>query len=288
MKEKIIQNLRESCQWQDSLLWFPSIDSTNTLARELARQGAAHGTVLIADHQTGGRGRRGRSFHSPAGAGIYMSAILRPHCAPQEIMHLTCAAAVAMCDAVEAAAGFRPRIKWTNDLVCGKRKIAGILTELGFDNSGNVDFAVIGIGINCLQQESDFPEEIRAIAGSLASVSGKKIDRAAVAAAMMDALYRMDLNLLSGTQDTLNHYRRDCITLGKEISLVRGDEIRHGTALDIDEEGALIVKFPDGRTETVNSGEVSIRGMLIVRLPDNTCETVNSGEVSIRGMYGYV
>ena len=261
MKEHIIQNLRESCLWQDSLLWFESIDSTNTRARELARQGAAHGTVLIADHQTDGRGRRGRSFHSPAGVGIYLSVILRPHCTPQEIMHLTCAAAVAMCDAVENAAGFRPAIKWTNDLVCGKRKIAGVLTELGFDSCGNIDFAVIGIGINCCQQEADFPEEIRGIAGSLASVSNQKIDRAKVAAAMMDALYRMDAQLLTGKADILNRYRRDCITLGQEISLVRGDEVRHGTALDVDDDGALIVRFHDGLTETVNSGEVSVRGM---------------------------
>ena len=261
MKEHIIQNLRESCLWQDSLLWFESIDSTNTRARELACQGAAHGTVLIADHQTGGRGRRGRSFHSPAGVGIYLSVILRPHCTPQEIMHLTCAAAVAMCDAVKNAAGFRPAIKWTNDLVCGKRKIAGVLTELGFDSCGNVDFAVIGIGINCCQMEADFPEEIRDIAGSLASVSDQKIDRAKVAAAMMDALYRMDAQLLAGKADILNRYRRDCIMIGQEISLVRGDEVRHGTALDVDDDGALIVRFHDGLTETVNSGEVSIRGM---------------------------
>ena len=261
MKETIIQNLRESCPWQDSLLWFDSLDSTNTRARELARQGAVHGTVLIADHQTGGRGRRGRSFHSPAGVGIYMSVILRPRCAPQEIMHLTCAAAVAMCDAVEAAVGFRPGIKWTNDLVCGQRKIAGVLTELGFDNRGNVDFAVIGIGINCCQQEADFPEDIRSIAGSLTSISGQSIDRAVVAAAMMDALYRMDTELLTGKAHILNRYRKDCITLGKEISLVRGEEIRHGTALDIDDAGALIVRFPDGTAEAVNSGEVSVRGM---------------------------
>ena len=261
MKEQIIKNLRESCPWQDSLLWFDSIDSTNTRARELARQGAPHGTVLIADHQTGGRGRRGRSFHSPASSGIYMSVILRPHCAPQQIMHLTCAAAVAMCDAVESAVGFRPGIKWTNDLVCGKRKIAGVLTELGFDNRGNVDFAVIGIGINCCQQEADFPEDIRSIAGSLTSISGQSIDRAVVAAAMMDALYRMDMELLTGKAHILNRYRKDCITLGKEISLVRGEEIRHGTALDIDDAGALIVRFPDGTAEAVNSGEVSVRGM---------------------------
>ena len=261
MKEQIMQHLRESCPWQDSLLWFDCIDSTNTRARELARQGAPHGTTLIADHQTGGRGRRGRSFHSPAGSGIYMSVILRPCCKPQEIMHLTCAAAVAMCDAVERAVGFRPGIKWTNDLVCGKRKIAGVLTELGFDSHGNVDFAVIGIGLNCCQQESDFPVEIRDIAGSLFSVSGKEIDRAVVASAMVDALYRMDAELLTGKAHILNRYRRDCITLGQEISLVRGDDIRHGTASDIDDDGALVVRFADGNTEIVNSGEVSVRGM---------------------------
>lgn len=261
MKDQIIRNLRESCPWQDSLLWFETIESTNTRARELARQGALHGTVLIADHQTGGRGRLGRSFHSPAGSGIYMSVILRPCCKPQEIMHLTCAAAVAMCDAVESAVGVRPRIKWTNDLVCGKRKIAGILTELGFDAAGNVDFAVVGIGINCCQNETDFPEEIRGIAGSLASVSGQSVDRVKVAAAMMDALYRMDQDLLRGKADILTQYRRDCITLGQEVSLVRGDEVRHGTALDIDKIGALVVRLQDGRVETVQSGEVSIRGM---------------------------
>lgn len=261
MKQKIIEYLRESCPWQDSLLWFDTIDSTNTRARELAKQGAPHGTVLIADHQTGGRGRRGRSFHSPAGVGVYMSVILRPNCTPQEIMHLTCAAAVAMCDAVEHTCGVRPGIKWTNDLVCGKKKIAGVLTELGFDSHANVDFAVIGIGINCCQKEQDFPEDIRNIAGSLATVTGNEINRAKVAAAMVDALYRLDQELLTCKAHILDRYRKDCITLGQEISLVRGEEIRHGTALDIDSDGALIIRFRNGSTDTVNSGEVSVRGM---------------------------
>lgn len=261
MKNKIVQQLRESCPWQDSLLYFESIDSTNTRAKELAFQGAPHGTVLLTDHQTGGRGRRGRSFHSPAGSGIYMSVILRPQCPASELMHLTCAAAVALCNAVEHSCGFRPGIKWTNDLVYGQRKLAGILTELGFDTQGNVDWAIVGMGINCTQEASQFPEEIRSTAGSLASVSGKSIDRVTVAAAMMDALYRMDQTLLTGKAHTLSRYRKDCITLGKEVSLVRGDEIRHGTALDIDCDGALIVRFPDKSTETVNSGEVSVRGM---------------------------
>lgn len=261
MKEQIMQHLRESCPWQDSLLYFESIDSTNTRAKELALQGAPHGTVLIAEHQTSGRGRLGRNFHSPAGSGIYMSVLLRPDCAPAELMHLTCAAAVALCDAVEASVGIRPGIKWTNDLVLGNRKIAGILTELGFSSSGTVDYAIIGVGTNCTQAVSDFPEEIRSMAGSLSSVTGKAVDRSLVAAAIMDALYRMDRTLLTAKGQIMAVYRRDCITLGREISLVRGEEIRHGIALDVDDEGALLVRFSDGCQETVNSGEVSIRGM---------------------------
>ena len=262
MKNLILPLMQESCPWQDSLLWFDSIDSTNTRAKELAAQGAPHGTVLIADHQTGGRGRRGRSFHSPAGTGIYLSVILRPNCNPAGLMHLTCAAAVAMCDAVESACGIRPGIKWTNDLVCGSRKLAGILTELGLSATGTVDYAIIGIGINCCQEEADFPEEIRSIAGSLRSVTGREVRREQVAAAMLDALYRMDQSLLTNREEILDRYRSDCITLGKEVSVVKADgSVRHGTALDIDNEGALVVRFPNGTAETVNSGEVSVRGM---------------------------
>ena len=262
MKDLILHNMKESCPWQDSLLWFDSIDSTNTRAKELAAQGAPHGTVLIADRQTGGRGRRGRSFHSPAGSGIYMSVILRPNCVPSQLMHLTCAAAVAMCDAVEVSCGIRPGIKWTNDLVYGHRKLAGILTELGLSPRGTVDYAIIGIGINCCQEETDFPEDIRSFAGSLHTVTGHPIHREQVAAAMMDALYRMSEELLHNIDGILNRYRADCITLGKDISVVKADgSVRHGTALDIDDAGALIVRFSDGTIEAVNSGEVSIRGM---------------------------
>ena len=261
MKDQILKNLTESCPWQDSVLYFDSIDSTNTRAKELAAQGAPHGTVLIADHQTGGRGRLGRSFLSPAGTGVYLSVILRPGCAPGQLMHLTCAAAVAMCDAVEEAAGFRPGIKWTNDLVYKNRKIAGILTELRIGPNGLVDYAVVGIGINCCQQEEDFPPELRTMAGSLAMVSGKAVDRAEVAAAMIRALHEMDRHL-TDKAGFMDRYRRDCITVGREISLLKADgSVRHGTALSVDDEGALVVRFRDGTTEAVSSGEVSVRGM---------------------------
>lgn len=261
MKEQIQSLLQESCLWQDSLIWLPTVDSTNTRIKALAKQGAPHGTVLIADQQTGGRGRLGRSFHSPAGNGIYMSVLLRPGCIPGEIMHLTCAAAVAVADALRQAVGLDVGIKWTNDLVIGQRKLGGILTELGLTPDGRVDYAVIGAGINCCQKPEDFPPEIRPIATSVSHATGASVSRAGIAAAMMDGFFRMDRHLLSGRSEILRQYRRQCITLGQNVSILRGDSVRHGRALDLDENGALVVALDSGIRETVNSGEVSIRGM---------------------------
>ncbi len=262
MKEQILSLLSKEYPWKEHFHWLEETDSTNDRLKAMARQGAPHGTVLIADRQSGGHGRMGRSFHSPGGVGIYFSILLRPQCAPGELMHLTCATAVAMCNAVEAAAGFRPGIKWTNDLVHQKRKLGGILTELGLSAKGTVDYAIIGIGINCCQQQADFAEDIRQIAGSLSMVTGRKIDRAQVAAAMMEALWQMDKMLLTEKARILKAYQNDCITIGQEVSLLQvGKEVRHGKAVDMDDEGALIVAFADGHRETVNSGEVSVRGM---------------------------
>ena len=260
MKDLIISRLPASYPWQGNLYYFDTVDSTNTRAKEMAAHGAPHGTVLIADTQTGGRGRMGRSFHSPAGSGIYLSMLLRPACPARDLMHLTCATAVAAADGIQAAIGLRPGIKWTNDLVAGQKKLGGILTELSLDSRGNVDYAIIGIGINCSQQPEDFPGDIRTIATSLALASGKTVDRAAVIAHILVALQKMSENLMDA-DSTLARYRADCITIGREISLVRGDEIRHGKALDVDNEGALVVEFSDGQIQAVQSGEVSVRGM---------------------------
>ena len=262
MKERILSLVSQEYPWKDRFCYLEETGSTNDDLKALARQGAPHGTVIIADRQRGGHGRMGRSFHSPGGVGIYFSILLRPDCGPEELMHLTCATAVAMCEAVEAAAGFRPGIKWTNDLVFEKHKLGGILTELGFSAKGRIDYAIVGIGINCCQQEADFPEEIRGIAASLSMVTGKAVDRAKVAAAMMDALYRMDCRLLTEKAALLEAYRKDCITIGQEVSLLRlGEPVRHGKAIGMDDDGALLVEFEDGHVETVNSGEISVRGM---------------------------
>ena len=259
MIASILNTLPENFPWKHSIQYFPTIDSTNTRAKLLAAQGAPHGTVLIAGHQSGGRGRMGRSFHSPEGMGIYLSVILRPDCPATDLMHLTCAAGVAMCDAVQAAAGFRPGIKWTNDLIWGKRKLGGILTELSLKPDGTADFAVVGIGINCCQQPEDFPEEIRDIAASLSMVSGQPVAPATLAAAMVMQLQNMAETLFDGTW--IPRYTADCVTVGREISIVRGDTVRHGSAFGVDPEGALLVRFADGHEEAIASGEVSIRGM---------------------------
>ena len=260
MKEQILQYVSPDYPWADRFCFLPQVDSTNDYLKKLAAQGAPHGTVALSDHQTGGHGRRGRSFLSPPGVGLYLSILLRPGCPPTQLMHLTCAAGVAVCGAIEKSVGFRPGIKWTNDIVYEKRKLGGILTELRLNPQGLVDYAIVGIGINCCQSPQDFPLEIREVAGSLSMVTGQTVDRFRVAAAELDGLYAMCCGLFA-PEAMLAQYRKDCVTFGQEVSLVRGEDVRHGKALDVDAEGALVVQFPDGHTETVNSGEVSVRGM---------------------------
>lgn len=225
----------------------------------MAQSGAAHGTVLIADRQTGGRGRMGRSFSSPSGMGIYMSVILRPCCKASELMHLTCAVAVCMCDAIESVTGFRPEVKWINDLIANGKKLGGILTELALiPGTDMVDFAIVGIGINCLQARNDFPDELQDIAISLASVA-EPVDRAVLAAAMICGFGALDHLLLTQKEGLMACYRRDCCTLGQDIYLIQGDKRSPCHALSLDENGGLCVVFPDGTRQIINSGEVSTR-----------------------------
>ena len=245
--------------WQDKIIWLDTIDSTNTYAKELARNGAPEGTVIIADHQAGGRGRMGRSFSSPAGMGIYMSIILRPDCLPEELMHLTCAAGLAASNAVSEVTDRVPGIKWTNDLILARRKLGGILTELSVDpQTRKIEWAIIGIGINCCQEEADFPEEIRPIAISLHISPAKRLQ---LIAQIILTFHQMCPYLFARKEGIMEDFRHRCVTIGQESSVLRGDEVRHGRALSVDDDGGLVVKYDDGTTTTVTSGEVSIRGM---------------------------
>lgn len=259
MKDKLLALLENSTS-EIQLHWFDSIESTNTEAKKMAKEGAPHGTVLVADRQTGGRGRMGRSFASPAGMGIYLSMILRPACRATELMHLTCAVAVAMCDAIEEVSGFRPGVKWINDLIAKEKKLGGILTELALvPGTDSVEYAIVGIGINCYQKNTDFPEELRHIAISLDEATGKRIDRCRLTAAMITHLQKINGQLLSHKAEIMGRYTTDCITLGQDIYLLQNGEKIPCRALSLDRDGGLKVAFSDGSSRIVSSGEVSVR-----------------------------
>ena len=230
---------------------FESVDSTNSYLKRIAAEGAPDGAVAVADEQTAGRGRRGRSFSSCPGRGVYLSALLRPQLAPEA------------CDAVERACGVRPQIKWTNDLVLNGKKLSGTLTELSLEGeSGALQYAVIGIGVNCNNASEDFPPELREVATSLYLETGKRVQRAALAAALIEELDKLYAALQSGdTASYLTAYRRDCLTLGREVQLLWQDVKEKVTALDVDEQFGLVVRRADGTVETIRTGEVSVRGL---------------------------
>lgn len=241
---------------------FKTIDSTNNyLKREAAR--LPSGTVAVADEQTGGRGRRGRTFQSPPGVGIYLSALVRPELPPARALNFTAYVAVAVCEGIEAATGLRPQIKWTNDIVLHGRKLCGILTEMSIEGeSGILQYLITGIGVNVNQQEADFPEDIRAMAGSLAMMKGEPVRRGRLAAEIINALDAMYALWLRQDPSYLDRYRSRCLTLGQDVQLLHPDgTVEAGFAEDIDDQFGLIVRFPDGSRRTVTSGEVSVRGL---------------------------
>lgn len=239
-----------------------TVDSTNNYCKLLAAGGTPDGTVVIADNQTAGRGRRGRSFLSPAGQGLYLSVLWRPECAPDALLPLTALSAVAVSRAVERLGGQAPGIKWPNDLVLAGRKICGILTELSVEaESGLVDYVVVGIGVNCRQQPDDFPEELQSIAGSLDMALATVIPRAALAAEMVRQLHTLRREVLFHPEAWLEAYRSRCLTTGKRVQLLRGDSVTTATALTVDEQYGLVVEHDNGLVETLRSGEVSVRGL---------------------------
>ena len=246
----------------DTWQWIrlDTVDSTNTYAKTLARQGAPHGTVVLADYQTGGRGRMGRSFSSPKGQGIYCSVILRPKAQPQALMHLTAIMAEAAARAVEESTGIMPQIKWVNDLILNGKKLCGILTEMELKGA-DVDFVIVGVGINCKEKKEDFPTELQDMATSLEMELGHPVDREQVAKALVGQIALAEKDLLSNSIPWMNGYRDHNITLGKAVQLHRNGEVRQGFAEDITDTGSLVVRFADGKRETVDSGEVSVRGL---------------------------
>ena len=243
-----------------------TVDSTNTLLKEMARQGAPAGSVVISDEQTGGKGRRGRSFLSPSGTGIYLSYLMIPKGGREIISEVTAWTAVAVREAVSEVCGVTCDIKWVNDPLINNHKICGILTELSVvAESGDIDNVIIGIGINVNHKKEDFPEELRDIATSISAECGGKIfARAELAACLIGKLDELVAAWPAGKEEYLDRYREACITTGSKVSVfnLATDTPRTGEALGINDDFALQVRFDDtGEEEAVRSGEVSVRGL---------------------------
>ena len=243
------------------VLYRDEVTSTNDLMKAMAAEGAPEGTVLLAGEQTRGKGRLGRSFTSAAGKGIYLSALLRPELDPEALLPLTGFTAEAMVRAVRRAAGAEAKIKWVNDLILNGKKLCGILTESVF-SQGRLACVVVGVGLNVNYDRADFPEELRDLAGSLKTELGHSFDLAPVAAAMIEELDGLYSALLSGdTAPYLSAYRQHCLTLHKDVLLLKNGVCAPAFALDVDDALGLLVRYPDGTESLIRSGEASVRGL---------------------------
>lgn len=252
----IIEQELQNSAFGRPLLFFDQLPSTNTKAKALAEAGYPSGTVVVAGSQSAGKGRLGRKFYSPAGQGVYFSLLVRPELFGDHTMLLTSMCAAAAAQAIETLARVQVQIKWVNDLLIGGRKICGILTEAGLNlEHQSIDFIVIGIGINCGKQ--NFPSELKTIATSIENESGTVIHRSLLVA---EVLKQIEAGFQSLAQKPfLNACRERSAVIGKPITVCRGEQRTPATALNIDDNGALLVRYADGREEVLRSGEVSVR-----------------------------
>lgn len=247
--------------WAGSnLVYYDSTDSTNTRARQLAEQGAPHGTLVVADSQTAGKGRCGRHWEAPDGTGIWMTLILRPELEPQRASMLTLVTALAVADAIRGLTGLEAAIKWPNDIVCGGKKVVGILTEMSTEAEW-IRYVIVGIGINV--NMDGFPGELGKTATSLKLELGRGVKRSPLVAAVMNAFEKYyalfeKAGDLSGLVDTYNRWSANT---GRQVRVLDPAGEYQGEALGIDSQGALLVKCSEGEVKSVISGEVSVRGV---------------------------
>lgn len=237
---------------------YKEVTSTNTLLKERASLGEKEGTVIIANMQTAGRGRIGRTFHSPSDTGIYLSLLLRPvSLSPTEAVKITTLTAVAVCDAIEEVSNKQAQIKWVNDIFMNNLKVCGILTEASVSiENGNLDYVIVGIGFNAYEPEGGFPEDIRGIAGSIFDDKCPDARNRLIAAFLNNFMagYRSnDLN------SYVPKYKEKSFVIGLEINVISPTSVRAARAVDIDDDCKLVVEFEDGSIEHLGTGEISIR-----------------------------
>jgi len=237
-------------------IWVEEIDSTNEELKRLAAADAAHGTVLCADYQTNGKGRRGRTWDSPKGDNIYLSILLRPELEAEHASMLTLIGALAVADSIEETTGAECQIKWPNDLVLGNKKVCGILTEMSTGPDG-IQYVIVGIGINV--NRNIFPDEIAHMASSIEKGQGRE----AIIASLLfhfEEKYHTFLDY-KNLAPFLSEYNERLCSIGRQVQILSGGEGVIRTSHGIDEEGALIVSDEDGKEEKIISGEVSVRGL---------------------------
>ena len=238
---------------------YETIDSTNNEAKRQAQAGAPHGSIFVAEQQSGGKGRLGRVWSSPAGTGIAVTILLRPDASPLHITNITLLTGLAVCKAIRVYTGCDARIKWPNDIVIGSKKVCGILTEMTAEID-RIEYVAVGIGINV--NNTSFAEELSFKATSLRIESNKIIQRVAF---LQTVLQEFELSLTQyNTQDDaamLAEYKKLCINLNKKISVTRNKKQICGTAYDITATGELLMLCDDGTTLEINSGEVTVQGI---------------------------
>ncbi|MEG0291584.1 MAG: biotin--[acetyl-CoA-carboxylase] ligase [Anaerovoracaceae bacterium] len=235
---------------------YDSVTSTNTVAADLALKGFTNFTAVIANEQTKGKGRLGRSFYSPSAKGIYMSLIIKPTFDISKSTLITTAASVAVANSIHEVTGLDPKIKWVNDIFLDGKKVCGILTEAISDfETGTISHIILGIGINCHQ--SDFPDDIKDIAGYL----GGNFDRNVLTAKILDNLLDQLSDLDS--KNFIDEYKKRSLVLDQEIVVYKSGikENSYGvnaTAIDITNSGGLVVRYHNGQKDVLTSGEISI------------------------------
>lgn len=260
-EEELGSLIGETTNWAGrNICYFPETDSTNIQAKRLGESGAPHGTLVVAEKQNAGRGRRGRGWNSPEGSSIYMSILLRPEFPPEKASMLTLVAAYGTALALRSCTGLEVQIKWPNDIVVRGKKLVGILTEMSTEID-YINHVVIGIGINVNMEA--FPEEIAKTATSLRRELGHGLKRAPIAAEVMrqfEKNYEQFLRFqnLSFLQEAYNKFLVNC---GQEVRILNGEDSYRAYALGINDHGELLVRRKDGTEETVYAGEVSVRGV---------------------------
>lgn len=242
------------------ICYFNELDSTNLRAQQEAEGGAAEGTLVVTDRQTAGRGRRGRSWNSPAGVNVYFTLILKPVYGPDKASMVTLVMALAVAEGISLTCGLEAEIKWPNDVVVNGRKVCGILTEMSVEQ-GRIRHVVAGVGVNVGLQE--FPPEIAATAASLEAECGRSVSRAALVANILSAFekyyesFRRSLSLL-GIREK---YNGRLVNLDREVRVLDPKGEFRGIARGINESGELLVEREDGSITAVYAGEVSVRGI---------------------------